>query len=346
MPLLCVRPAEMKALEELPERDKDMLFPLMSLRPWTTAHHLDSALSRVEEAYARRPIIFDLDQQIDLDGPRRPVHEEIDFLRVADHGYQNWCDFVTERDYVVPCLQLDEPEQLAAQAESLASLDRGLVVRLRSQQFGLAAQIAEILSYIADGVDVCFLLDHEKQSRELLARAMVASNIADRISAALPGSTIALSASTFPDSFTSITGQDIYERQFFEAVARTTDSRVIYSDRGSARASSQQGGGGAPTPRVDNALAQQWLFFRDDTTDDRGLAYERAAARSITHPGWDGELRLWGSQMIERTALGDRDAISSPARSTAVRINIHLHRQLFYGDDEGLYETDEEWSDL
>jgi hypothetical protein len=60
---------------------------------------------------------------------------------------------------------------------------------------------------------------------------------------------------------------------------------------------------------------------------------------------WDAGLRLWGTQMIERTSLGDPDAITSPARATATRINIHLHRQLFFDDPDGLYETDEDWSD-
>jgi hypothetical protein len=58
------------------------------------------------------------------------------------------------------------------------------------------------------------------------------------------------------------------------------------------------------------------------------------------------EERVWGTQMIERTALGDPDAITSPVRATAARINIHLHRQLFYDDPgAGLYDTDEEWTD-
>ena len=54
---------------------------------------------------------------------------------------------------------------------------------------------------------------------------------------------------------------------------------------------------------------------------------------------------LWGKQMIERTAYGDEGAISSPPKATAARINIHLHQQLFFGNQAGLYDTDEDWSD-
>jgi hypothetical protein len=49
--------------------------------------------------------------------------------------------------------------------------------------------------------------------------------------------------------------------------------------------------------------------------------------------------------MIERTAAGDTSAISSPARSTAARINLHLHLQSFYDDPAAAEETDEEWED-
>ena len=59
VPLLSVRPAEIRALKELPEKTKDRLLPFMFLRPWTTAQQLDNALVRIEEAYGTRPVIID-----------------------------------------------------------------------------------------------------------------------------------------------------------------------------------------------------------------------------------------------------------------------------------------------
>ena len=60
-------------------------------------------------------------------------------------------------------------------------------------------------------------------------------------------------------------------------------------------------------------------------------------------PIFDALLRVWGTQMIERTANGDPTAIKTPARSTAVRINLHLQRQTFFNDPIGLYDTEDDW---
>ena len=42
VPLLAVRPAEMTALQELPEKSKDLLFPCVLLRPWVSALQFDA----------------------------------------------------------------------------------------------------------------------------------------------------------------------------------------------------------------------------------------------------------------------------------------------------------------
>lgn len=83
----------------------------------------------------------------------------------------------------------------------------------------------------------------------------------------------------------------------------------------------------------------------DQRKEARIDGYIAQASLLIASDVWDADLRVWGTQMIERTALGDRDAITSPARSTAARINIHLHRQIFFDDPAQGYDTDEEWTD-
>jgi hypothetical protein len=75
------------------------------------------------------------------------------------------------------------------------------------------------------------------------------------------------------------------------------------------------------------------------------MGYQLQASALIASRHWDSRLRLWGCQMIEKTAFGDESGITSPNRATAARINIHLHQQLWFGDAEALYDTDEEWKD-
>jgi hypothetical protein len=49
--------------------------------------------------------------------------------------------------------------------------------------------------------------------------------------------------------------------------------------------------------------------------------------------------------MIELTSKGDEFGIASPSAATTVRINIHLHRQLYYDSPVELTDTDEDWED-
>jgi hypothetical protein len=347
----------MRALQELPERDKDELLPILPLKPWQSSHHLDSTLSRIEEAYGQRPYFVDIAEPEIVDA-RRPVHDELDELRNAVGGYSNWCAFIEARRNLIPSLQLGNPAELSHQLDRLYRLGRGLLVRIEEYAFPRVADIARtVAAQTNSGLDVCFFLDFGKGARDLLTRQAEAVGYMQAILAQASNAYLSLSASSFPDGFVGVENQDIYERQLFDGVAITLrHPGLIYSDRGSARAERQSGGGGTPSPRVDFAQRHRWTFFRDDTILEEGLDFEqRKAVRkqcyinqaraAVASPVWDPNLRVWGTQMVDRTSLGDSNAINSPVSSTAARINIHLHQQLFYDDPSAIYETDEEWSD-
>jgi len=339
----------MQALEELPESDKDELFPFFSLRSWTTAHNLDSALIRLEEAYGDRPLFIDLIEPEFVEN-RRPVHDQLDMLRNPANGYRAWCNFIEEHPNFVPALQLNDPVQVRAETVRLHALGRGMIVPIPRvpTSFPLVPGIAQsVASSTNQGRDVCFFLDFGRAHGDLIMQQMATSTAITAILNAAPNAFVAISASSFPDTFVSVTEQEIYERALFSGVSMHLNSRrLIYSDRGSARAERQSGGGGGTIPpRIDYAERTRWTFFRADGADARLNSYQAQASRTMNSESWDARLRLWGTQMIERTAIGDNAAIISPAKATAVRINIHLHRQLFYDDPIGVYNTDEEWRD-
>jgi hypothetical protein len=347
----------MRALEELPEQDKDSLFPIFPLKPWMSSKHLDSTLARIEQAYGARRFFVDIAEPEPVE-KRRPVHDEIDELLVPDHGYANWCEFVETRPNLIPAVQLGDPAQLAAQLERLHALGRGALVPVAEFAFPLLTQIVQaVAARTGGGERVCFLLDLGKGTKDLLLRQIECTEHVRAVLAGAPEAFVSLSASSFPTSFVNLDAQDIYERQLFDSIALHVGSpKLIYGDRGSARAESQQGGGGTPSPRIDYAQTGRWLFFRDETEIDPDADEEgRRAARVqgyidqadalVTSDAWDPDLHVWGTQMIERTALGDEGAISAPVSSTAARINIHLHRQIYFDDPSAGYETDEDWID-
>ncbi|ANW03800.1 hypothetical protein LMTR13_30315 [Bradyrhizobium icense] len=336
----------MTAMEELVPADKDSILPYITLRPWLAARHIEPVIAKVEAAVGHRPVIIDLtNERFDQGERRRAVHDVLDELRDPTNGYRNFYDFIGEHENFVPSLQLNAPAEIDAQVPIVAALGRGVAVRLTEPMFRFSTSIAQRLVHIEDHSTIHFIVDFERQTAELLARAAGAIGIVEGIRRILPDSFVSVSASTFPANFVNITQQAIFERQFYDEVVRHIRHRnVIYSDRASVRVERQSGGSGAPAPRIDNALPTDWHFFRVGDDDvDRDAAYQMAALRAVRSPGW-ANLGVWGTSEIIKTANGD-GAIISAQRSTAVRINIHLHQQANFGKPPALPDSETDWSD-
>ncbi|MDP9139967.1 MAG: beta family protein [Pseudomonadota bacterium] len=340
MPILSLRPAEMRALEELPNKTKDLLLPIVHLRPWTTANELESATGRIAEAYGERPVVVAMGEQELSSG--RPVHAQLEALRDPKSGFKQWCSFIDKHDNYIPAIQFSpQSQQEEVQLSRLVELDRGIVVIVERPVFSAIAQLAQrVGSKTSGGEDVCFVVDFGQATHKHLNVANEVKGYVETIRAHAPNAFVSLSASSFPDSFTKITEQSIYERRLFDSLDH---DELIYSDRGSARVERQTGGGGQPAPRIDYPLPDEWKFFRsDDLVGFEG--YQQQAKRLVKDDVWNSNFRVWGTQMIERTAAGDTSAIGSPQKATAARINLHLQRQTFYAMPDAAEDTDEDWS--
>lgn len=346
-PIVEIRPAEMLALETLPDKDKNLIAPIMKLRPWMASHELDKSIGRIKSAFGPRGCFLALGE-LDFDEATRPVHRDLRRLANPKNGFAEWCAYFEDpsRGQFIPCAQLTHPEEFIPQVQELAKFGRGLGVIVESGALPFAELIAERLALAKVGPDVLFVLDLGKQNFGMLNSATSIKDRLINISKIIPRATLSVSGSTFPDGFVGIKSQQIFERLAFNSIKGAVRFPLVYSDRGSARAERQIGGGGAPAPRVDYADDNWWYFYRSsDDTKTRLRQYQEMAKEVMNSPQWDPDLRIWGTQMIERTALGEENAITSPPRATAARINIHLHRQLHYGDPSGLYDTEDEWVD-
>lgn len=341
----------MLALEELPNKDKDALLPLFRLRPWATSTYLANSIDRLKKAFGTRQCFLELaEEEPVLPDKRRPVHSELHELRSPVAGYQNWFNFFRQEKHLqfIPTLQLGgEAADFYLQVEQLYSLGRGLLIRLEAPRAeAVSAVCAAIAPRTGNGSRVTIVLDYGKQDNNFLLAEGTIAALVGLARKNCENASIAISASSFPGSFTSIDSQKIFERVLFDRLLHA-DQGLIYSDRGSARAEKQLGGGGLPAPRIDYPKKDEWFFFRQSpplVTAFHG--YQAQALRLMRSDLWVKDLKLWGVQMIEKTAAGDSlGGVSSPNRSTAVRINLHLHRQLYYADEASFFDTDEEWSD-
>lgn len=360
LPLFSVRRAEMFAMENLPNKDKDILLPIVLLRGWGVSKHLENSIERIKKSIGDRPWIMDIDVDYLLKnkGKKRPVFEELENLRDSAQGYKNWCDFVAECPQIIPCIQLEDLAELEEQLDRLVVLGRGMAVRFNDVNISNWRAILRVMA----GKDIegfCVIIDYGKlgelTKEGLLEYVDPVSAYVNEMYQETPDTIFVVSSTTFPSDFSDIDGlgeRIIYERQFFiEVVEQCPDIALKYSDRGSTRAETTTRGGATISPRIDFPLKDVWRISRKkmsqielEDEEEKKEGYRAVAKRLVRSNDWDPNLKIWGAKEIEASAKGE--LITNPHHSTAVRINIHLHRQLHYNDAPGeVIDTDDDWVD-
>lgn len=362
LPILALKPAEMAALEELPEKDKELLLPLIPLKKWASSKIFSKSLERIRKALGSNYFIADLDHDFLLDIKNKKksysdeLIEEVSDLCLSDNGYNNWVKFISSDEKMIPTLQFEDITQLSAQVDNFLILNRPMVARfeffgdylISTKKF---QEAVKVLSEKKFPYGLLVIFDYGDVNRFDLLEYNKYSTLIKRISDFLPSAIFSLSGTSFPYSFSgSYRGEiPIYERQIFNKVSSECDGiHIIYSDRASTRALSNTGGAGIPPPRIDYPLKNDWRFIRKELSSgalEKEELYRIAACEIRNSDYWVDCLHLWGTQMIEKTCLGDLYGITSASRATAVRINIHLYQQLHYFDSLDSLDTEEEWVD-
>lgn len=354
IPILSIRPAEVVALSELPDLSKNRMQPLILVKPWLGAGALSRGIDKILHGFPRRSWFAELDPEYIPAGPGQSS-EELSFLRDAANGFENWISFVGRLPSAVPVLQVrggSTAEAILSQMDHAAELARGVAVRIVRPALAVAP-IVDLLSQ-RSAIPITIVLDYGQQDARLLVNIAAAINEISYVRGRLPHSQIVLSSTTFPSDFGGSNSQEIYERSFFNAV-NAEFGDLIYSDRGSTRAV-EQGGGGVPRPRIDLPTQTHWNFYRsdcvraDEEDDDefrarRIEAYGEMADEAVNSADWDAGLNVWGTQLIKITQLRSPFGITSPAKATACRVNIHLTKQSLYGIDLSTEHFEEEWVD-
>lgn len=364
VPILSLSPSEMTALGELPNKDKDLILPLVPLKGWVGSKELSKSIDRIEKSIGERAWIADIDseflgsaREFKLTGKYpRNVYYDIEKLLDSSSGYNNWFEFFCKTPLAIPVVQLGDLEQLPLQLKKLNSLDRGLVLRLLMNEVG-SYEFDVILSAVKDSVlnNLYIIFDYGDVNRESLKYIRQYSLLLRKFSVVMPDLLYSVSSTSFPYGFPGASRGElpIYERQIYGKVrADNLGLRMVYSDRGSTRARRMTGGAGTPPPRIDYPLKNDWRFVRREFHDSSNIAegeraqiYQEIAHDIISSDYWIKGLYLWGTQMIELTSKGDDYGISAASKATAVRINIHLYKQLHYNSEIEELSTDEDWED-
>lgn len=359
IPILGLKPAEMAALEELPEKDKDNLLPLISLKKWANSGSLEKSFQRINKAFGQRRVILDLDKEFFKDCQEKDDVVSKEFLELCNpnEGYKNWVNLFKQYPHYIPVLQINTVHELEPELEGLIALNRPIVLRL---ELGLKLDKKREIEYFIEALKVLIsmkdliknlliILDYGDFSRKDLINYQKYIEIIEWFIKIFPAANFCISGTSFPYSFAgSYRGEiPIYERQIYNKIRKSLEKiNLIYSDRGSTRSNKMGGGGQRPPPRVDYPLKNDWRFIRKEDEDyEARYLYEEACIEIVKNEYWNKDLHVWGTQMIEKTSLRDPYGIGSPQKATAVRINIHLYLQLHYFDDINNLDTDDDWED-
>lgn len=347
-PILYTRVAEMKALFQLPATSKDRIFPVLSARPWPNANQLSRTWEKIGEAFGARRFALDLDPTRRVTTSSKPAAEQFAALFDPSSGFAAYYEAVEGVPFAIPVLRLSgtDIDDLEGQARHIERLDRGSVLRLTFT--GSAPPLRLLTSVINRVPDLTIFVDMG-WSNDLVAREAWASQLIGQVADLAPETELVVAGSSFPDTFASIGARGILavaERGIYSSLVRRHNSvSLVYGDWGSTRPPSTLDVPMRNVPRIDVPAASQWVFFRQDKSRSVPEDYEDVARRAVNDRDWPGELRLWGTYAIESTAQGLPGAIRSPGTAAAARINIHLHRQAFFGADVITGDADEPFTD-
>lgn len=346
-PTLYTRVAETKALQNLPAATKDRVLPILVARPWPNARELSKTWDKISEAIGDRRFALDLDSFKQNSGSDRQAALEFDNLFRPDNGFEQYYLALTGIPNAIPVLRMANGvlPDLVSQLRHVERLDRGVVLRLSGGDVQSPIAIArDVLEANPD----CVVDVDCGWSRDLISREAWASQIVANLARDFPETEFVVTGSSFPDSFVGAGARgtaDIVERTVFNNVVRQNNvADLTYGDWGSTRPPAPP----VPmkiVPRIDLPTIGNWVLFRQDKTYNSSETYEEIAQRTVSDRSWPNGLNIWGTYTIDNTANGLPGAIRSPATATAARVNIHLHRQAYFGLNYEVSDGDEPFED-
>jgi len=345
-PSLFLRPAEMRALEELPTQDKNRVIPLIFLRPWLTSKSFEKSLETVHRAFPDRQFFAELDPYyVRPNVSRRSVTEFNGFFDPRN-AFMNWRAILHEVPTAIPVARLEGGSSaLAKQIERLSDLERGIALRLSRD---LTPQPHTILRTFLDAQppDPVIIIDLG-WSMSLLENTQWAISILDILRREQPDVPVIVSGSSFPENFSDLrSGSSIPLSERFaynEAVRLFNEVRLIYGDWGSTRPPKAPTPMSTPVPRIDLPTRDAWAVFRAPA-DEGG--YPAAASQAVESRDWPTGTIIWGTYLIRATADEQPNQISTAAQATAVRVNIHLHTQVNFSTFGPFTEPDEDFEEI
>ncbi len=348
---LCIRRAEMTGLKELPGGTKDRITPVLLLAPWLATSPLSKAIEKFEEAFPNRSYFVDIDRYYRPGENGNEAKEQWARLSASPPDLIEWQSLLMPHPNANPCIIMDGVGLDLALYQIAWARDNN---RLFCVRVNLASDcnsrppswLPELIGHLAsDGAaDYSVVLEFGLVENPLSMGIAASSYINGTLSMLPAEIPICVSCTSFPSDFTSIDGLEVLgfnNRELISQIQRATNRSIIYGDWGSTKPRSY-GHASTPKQRIDYPADDGWVVARGQVTP---MTFNQAARRIVASDFWSGNLGVWGEQLIEGAASGEAFSIDSMPKMYSARINIHLHRQAFYGQLPPPQMLDEAWQD-
>ncbi|MGB3271098.1 MAG: beta family protein [Rhodanobacter sp.] len=347
-PAIRSRRAELEGLKELNKDRKRMILPVITLGEWPKAQNFEQSLSAASEAMDELPFIIDLT----TDRARLPDLRQQ--LTGGADGFKAWRRFASQAPQAIPVVLINETARtrdVIRQAAEIEDATGKVAFRIRDFMTETPKVIAALCA-LNDPTNAVIFVDCQyiRNGVAAFATAAVATNNAIR--AEFPESIISILSTSFPASTIPFLGDgqsgsiEILEQDLFSRAGGR--GAAIYGDHASIHSvvyDDAAGGIRRWSPRIDYPTSRTWRLERRSGSSNAAGYISAAQTLLEQYPEIEGS-DIWGEQKIYEAAIGNVHAMG-PAKWIAVRVNIHLARQIdrtagLEGDDGSEDEGSEE----
>lgn len=326
-PALRTRSAEMTGLNNLSYKNKQKILPLISLGKWPRSEEIQVSLDKSLEVMSNLPFILDVTKE-------NSHHCASSFeLLSPENGFKKWIEFCSRNDNIIPVVQMPDSAKLrdiSIQARVLEDVKGSIAFRIRNLNTDINKTLMSLVSMDSPENAIVFI-DLGYIRGNISAITAAAINSINQIRTEIPEAIISVLATSFPSSVTNFcreNGQsgyiDVIERELHQNIGGS--DVAIYGDHGSIHSVVYDNVIGRYVPRIDIALDDSWYFERRPGMNKEGFI-EAAQSILAEYPHYQRE-DSWGAAMIRNAAIGDIAGMGSPAKWIAVRVNLHLNKQI------------------
>ena len=356
-PCLQSSPEERLAYTHLSEEVKDRILPIFELsivrRPdsWRLSEPelnaicpnrnfiLDLCQEPAPQPFVPRAPTPDDERRIDTE--RRYNHNYnnfIDTLLAPRDGFSNWRNLVARFPNAIPTIIYNDPRtqerQIVRQAALLAQNSQSIAIRIR-ETFAdeMCSIVPQIINILGSASQLMIILDAGYGRQNVQRRSQFIANSIGRITAGLDvGELAEVQATTMSSSFSRPTQDGTNEMlgrdwQIWRVARQVFTFK--FGDFGSMFRIYPPNTFRSPewTATVNLPQDESWINYKHPNNNDR-QGWVDGSIDITPRPEFAVSPMCWGKTQVTRAATGDLAGIDRASIWRAIRINMHITRQV------------------